>query len=239
VEDLTGRLDLDSKEATMKPRKILLDIATQRDFFVPSGNCYTPKARSVAAQIGRLFAWAAGKGVPVVSTLLRFRPGQNGPLCERPHCIDGTTGEKKLPGTVLPRRIDLGLRNVPDLPRKLFDRYQQVIFEMRQTDIFAHSPLERLITELGNATFIVCGVGVGQGIAEAVIGLRTRGFPVILASDAVIDTERPDQYMPYERMEAKGALLLPTAKIIAPPQRPRRRARAAAKFNSRCSGRTT
>jgi nicotinamidase-related amidase len=199
--------------------RILLDIETQRDFFVPGGSCYRSGATEAADQVYRLFQWAKEQSVPVISTVLRVRDGL-GPLSATPHCADGTDGERKLSRTVLPRRVNLGLLNTTDLPGELFARYQQAIFEKRQTDIFAHARLERLITEIREATFVICGAGVAHGIVQAAVGLRSRGFGVIVAEDAIVDLGHPLAAMARLRMEAKGAIFAPTSEIIAP--RPRK-----------------
>lgn len=204
----------------MTPNRVILDIETQHDFFHPSGSCYRPRASEIAKNIYRLIRSARKRRVPVISTVLRVRPGELGPLATVPHCIEGTPGEMKLTRTLLSRRINFGLRNITDLPPGLFRQYQQVIIEKRNTDIFKHARIERLITELPATTFIVCGAGVGQGIAQAVIGLRSRGFGVIVARDAVLMTGGPQYILPLERMEAKGAILLPTSKIVLPVRRP-------------------
>ncbi len=208
----------------MSPNRIILDIETQRDFFHPSGACYRPEASLVAKNIYRLIRTARKRRTPVLSTVLRVRPGQLGPMADTPHCVEGTPGEMKMVRTLLANRINLGLRNVTDLPRGIFRQYQQVIVEKRDTDILTHDRIERLITELPATTFIVCGAGIGQGIVQAVIGLRSRGFGVIVARDAVLATGEPYYVLPMERMEAKGAIILPTHKIILPP-RPGARAR--------------
>ncbi len=197
---------------------IILDMETQYDFFHPSGHCYTPQATAVAKNIYTLIRSARRRHVPVLSTVLRVRPGQLGPMATIPHCIEDTPGEQKMTRTLLARRIDLGLRNVTDLPPAIFTQYSQVIVEKRDTNIFTHARIERLITEASPATFIICGAGVGQGIVQAAIGLRSRGFSVIVARDAVLTTDGPAYMMPVERMEAKGAVLLDTQKIILPPR---------------------
>ena len=147
----------------MNPKRMLLDIETQRDFFAPGGACYHAGAGQAAQQIYRLFAWARYCRIPVLSTVLRVRPNGQGPLCDCSHCLEGSHGERKLSKTILSRRINLGLRNTTDLPDHLFRRYQQVIFEKRHTDIFAHARAERLITELPPVTFVLCGAGVSAG----------------------------------------------------------------------------
>jgi nicotinamidase-related amidase len=209
----------------MKHERILLDVEVQRDLFSPGGSCYTKEASSYAARIYELFSWARRQRVPVISTLLRIRGSERGPLAPIPHCVDGTDGERKLARTVLPRRINLGLRNTTDLPEDLFDDYQQAIFEKRHTDIFAHTRAERLITTLAPCTFILCGAGMARGIVEAAVGLRNRGFAVIAAEDACLGLGDPRDEMSRLRMEAKGVLFLPTKRIVTEPVAARRRSR--------------
>lgn len=207
----------------MYPERILLDVESQRDFFRLGGACYRVGAAETARRIYRLFAWARLGRIPVISTVLRVRPGESGLTCDCSHCLEGSEGEKKLPRTVLPRRINLGLRHTTDLPDHIFRRYQQVIFEKRHTDIFAHPRAERLITELPPATFVLCGAGVSAGIVQAAVGLRSRGFPVIVARDASLALTPEAAHMAYLRMEAKGVVLAPTGKILTPPRRRRHR----------------
>ena len=204
----------------MKYRRILLDIETQADFFLPGGSCYADEAAAAARNIYRLFDWARASGIAVISTVLRVRKRDVGPLAGVPHCVEGTEGEQKLPGTILPRHVDLGLQNTTDLPRRLLREYQQVIFEKRVPDSFAHPRLERLITELPPTTFVICGAGVARSIACSAIGLRSRQFGVILASDAVLDLGDELAKMACLRMQAKGVIFAPTREIVAP--RPRR-----------------
>ena len=209
----------------MKYRRILLDIDAQRDFFAPGGSCYTPSATLAAVRLYDLFRWARVEHIPVISAVLRLREGQRRIMSRRPHCVEGTGGDRKLSQTVMPGRINLGMRNCTDLPENLLSDYRQVIFERRVTNLFSHARAERLFTQIEGATFIICGAGLAHGIAQAALGLRSRGFAVIVAKDATVDLSHPLAEMARRRMETKGVLFLPTAKIIAAPcpRRGRRR----------------
>lgn len=204
----------------MSYQRFLLDIETQKDLF--RSGYLAQDTRPVTQNVRRLFDWAAENDIPVISTVLRVRPYEQGPFGPKPHCVEETRGERKLPGTVLPRRIDLGLLNSTDLSDDILVRYQQIIFEKRDTDIFKHARAERMITELGPATFVICGAGIAQGIVQAAVGLRSRGFSVILARDAVLDFDHPQARMAYLRMEAKGVIYAPTDEIVSPTRQPRR-----------------
>ena len=174
-------------------------------------------------QIRRLFAWARANRIPVISTVLRYRDGWRNPLSPPPYCIEGTKGERKITGTLMRTRINFGLLNTTDLPRNVFKRYRQVIFEKRHTDIFLHARAERLITELDGSTFIICGAGVASGIVQAAVGLSVRGSRVVVASDAVLELDDRLSEMAYLQMEAKGVIFAPICQIVAP--RPARRPR--------------
>lgn len=195
---------------------ILLDIEVQRDFFVTRGHCYTPEAATARPNIYALFDWAKKNEQPIISTVLRVPPGRVGPLAETPHCIEGTSGERKLARTVVKPYLNLGLQNTTDLPNDLFRHYRQAIFEKRNTDIFLHARAERLLSELPQVSFILCGAGVAHGIVQAAVGLRMRGFGVVLATDAVLGLDDSHAGMAYSRMNAKGVLLLKTREIIKP-----------------------
>ena len=200
----------------MTRRRILLEMEVQRDLFAPGGSCYRKDSSTVVQNIYRLVHWATGEGIPVISTLLRVPFGRRGPLADVPHCVDGTEGEHKLVRTLLPGRINFGLRNTTDLPPRLLSHYRQVVFEKRHTDIFAHSRIERLITEqIRYGVFVICGAGLAQGIFQAAIGLRSRGFYVICPTDAILHLGHPRETEALNRMAAKGVVFVPTARILA------------------------
>lgn len=206
----------------MARKRILLDMETQRDLFAPGGSCYRPDASNVAGRIYDLIRWARRRGVPIVSTVLRVRRGQTGPLANVEHCLDGTPGERKLRRTVVPGSINLGLQNITDLPPDILASFPQVIFEKRQTDIFAHARIERLIDEqIRNATVVICGAGIAHGIYQAAIGLRCRSFKVIVPYDAVLSLGHPWEANAVRRMAAKNVIFIPTRRIVPPRHRRR------------------
>ncbi|MCE5278038.1 MAG: isochorismatase family protein [Planctomycetaceae bacterium] len=198
----------------MRYDRIIMDIQAQDDFLSSSGACYLPPAAVARRNISALFRWARQDEIPVISTVLRVHPHRIGPMADVPHCVDGTAGEEKIAESILPRRINFGLRNTTDLPDNVLEKYQQVIFEMRFTDIFKHERAERLLTELNVGTFILCGAGLSQGIQQAAVGLRSRGFAVVLARDAVVALPGPGLEMALKQIQAKGVIFAPTSEIV-------------------------
>ncbi len=208
-------------EKMFEKRLILLDMETQRDFFMPGGSFYSHRAGEVRNNIYKLFDWAEDHHIPVLSSVLRVRQGELGPLGPKPHCVEATPGEQKLPRTLQHPYIDLGIRNSTDLPDGIFDLYRQVIVEKRNPDLFMHARTERLFTELEGyhgVTFIACGANVDSGMTLTLIGLRARGFSVVLAADAVVSPGRWDAAeLQIPRLYAKGVMFMKTSDIVKTP----------------------
>jgi len=203
--------------------RILLDLEVQKDFFCRMGRFYSRVNSQALKHIKELIKWAGRERIPVISTMLRISRDPPGAQ-HLPYCIEGTEGELRVPRTVLRHHIAYGTRRTTDLPEDILDRYQQVIFEKRRPNIMTNLRLERLLTQLGRfGTFIICGAGVAGGIVQAAISLRSRGFSVVLADDALADLGDPAREMAMLRMAAKGAVFCPTAKIVTPPAVPVRR----------------
>ncbi len=197
----------------------------QKDFFCRVGRFYSKANGQVLKHIKELLSWAKGQPVPVVSTMLRVYRSASG-LHYPPYCIEGTEGELRVPRTTLSNYIAFGTRRTTDLPESILDHYRQVLFEKRELSILSNLRIERLLTQLaGNATFILCGAGLADGIAKAAITLRSRRFGVILATDAVADLGDPSAEMAMRRMAAKGVVFCTTATIIKPPAPVKRKAR--------------
>jgi len=202
---------------------ILLDLHVQKDLFFPGGALYERATDRVTSNIYRLIRWARLTRTPVLSAVLLARQGRHGPFALEPHCVEDSGGEQKLPRTLLSRRIDLGLAHTADLPRDVLEQFEQVIFETRDEDVFHHQKFERLITELSSDyRFVLCGATVARGIKQAVLGLRRRGYEVIIAENAILDLRDPQTEMAWLQIMAKGARLVPTATIIRERRAPRR-----------------
>jgi len=199
----------------MDEQPVLIDVHVQKDLFLRGGSLYRPQTANVTANVYRLFRWARTHRIPVISMLLQVRARRRGPFGRRRHCVEGSGGEVKPSRTLLTRRVNLGLAHTPDLPEDIFDQYQQVLFETRNVDPFAHQKFERLITELPqDRRFILCGATVASGIKQTVLGLRSRGYDVVIAEDAVLGLSEPGTNMAWLQMLAKNAEPRSTDEIV-------------------------
>jgi len=192
-------------------RRVLVDIDTQYDLFNHSAQDITVLLR----RIRRLMAWARVQHIPVISTALaRPRPENNViPPGSLNNCMEGTFGQRKISYTQLPTRIRFGAENRLDLPRNLLGQYQQIIFEKRTEDPFAHPRADRLLTELKIEEFILFGMGIDKAIKAAALGLLYRRKQVLIVTDAVNSADRRTTIMSLRQMEAKGARLVTTESL--------------------------
>jgi len=91
------------QSASSRRKQIVIDISTQRDFFLAEGKACIRNHRRVLANIRRIMAWARHKNLSVISTC-QIYPGNNGGSAID-YCIDGTEGQKKISYTLLKSRI--------------------------------------------------------------------------------------------------------------------------------------
>src|SRR5262245_50540367 len=122
-----GRAGMSSSSRGSSFDRVLVDMNTQCDFLLPKGALPVANRNHILPNIRKLMNWARNQRMPVISSLEAHRPGE--PIKGLPpHCIDRTSGQKKLPFTLMPKRIMLHGDNTIDVPFEIFRKFQQVIF---------------------------------------------------------------------------------------------------------------
>ena len=194
-----------------KRRQVLVDVNTQRDFFLAAGSVCIRNHRRVLAHVRRLMAWARANDVPIISTCEVY-PDYNGNGA--PHyCIDGTTGQLKIPYTLVRNRISFPADGSTDLPCDMLRRYQQVILHKRCVDPFDEPRIDRLLSEVCAAEFILIGASAEGAVKAAALGLLQRDKKVCVIVDAVGYHDSREAKMAFRKMEAKGARLIETRRL--------------------------
>jgi nicotinamidase-related amidase len=192
-------------------RQVLIDINTQRDFFLAEGNACTTNHRRVLANVRRVMAWARSKNIPVISTCEVY-PNDNGSSTVN-YCLDGTPGQRKLSYSLLPNRINFPADGSTDIPRDLLRRYSQVILHKRSVDPFTEPRIDRLLTELKASEFILIGATAEGAVMATALGLMQRGKTVTIVSDAVGSSDKKEAHLALRKAKAKGANLIETRKL--------------------------
>jgi nicotinamidase-related amidase len=100
-------------------KQVIIDVNTQKDFFLDDGKSRVGNRRRILIHIRRLMAMARLKHIPVIS-ISEVHPRNNG---AEDYCIDGTEGQKKLNYTVLNNHVSFAADNNTDLPVDLLRKY--------------------------------------------------------------------------------------------------------------------
>ena len=194
-------------------RRILIDINTQRDFFLAAGNACIRNHRRVLAHIRRMMAWARYENIPIISTCEVYPNNNNNGGSAINYCIDGTEGQKKISYTLLSNRTSFPADNNTDLPRDILRRYRQVVLYKRCFNPFDEPRIERLLSEIKANDFILIGASAEGAVSAMALGLLQRGRKVTIVTDAVGVHNQNKSKMAFRKVKAKGAKLIETRKI--------------------------
>jgi nicotinamidase-related amidase len=192
-------------------RHVLIDINTQRDFFLADGNACIRNHRRVLGRIRRIMAWARRRNIPIIS-ICEVYPNHNGEN-EVGYCIDGTDGQKKIRYTLLNNRTSFAAEDSTDLPTDILQQYKQIIFHKRCVDPFDEPRIERLLSEVRADEFILFGACTEGAVKATALGLLQRGKRVKVVVDASGLHNKKDAKLALRKMEAKGAKLIETKRL--------------------------
>ena len=192
-------------------RQILVDISTQRDFFLADGSACIRNHRRVLANIRRMAAWARRRNTRMISTCEVYVNNNGGSI--HSYCLDGTAGQKKIRYTLLYNRTSFPADGNTDLPIDVLRRYQQVIFHNRCPDPFDEPRIERLLSEIRADNFILMGTDAEGAVQAMALGLLQRGKKVSVVVDAVGSHDKREAELAFRKMKAKGATLIETKDI--------------------------
>lgn len=194
--------------------RVLVDLNTQCDLFLPRGALPVINRTEVLPNIRKLMNWARIEMIPIVSSLESHRPGE----CLKglpPYCVDRTSGQRKIPFTLMPRRALCVGDNTCDLPVDLFRRSQQLIFTKRTRDFLSNPKADRLLQSIDTNHLLVFGAVVEHCVKAAVLGLLTRQQRVAVVTDASGFWSASDAELAFRQVEAKGAVLVTTTELIS------------------------
>lgn len=193
---------------SVKPKQVLIDVNTQKDFLIASGKVCIRNHRRVLSHVRRIMAWARRKHIPIISVSDVY-PSDNGAT----YCIDGSDGQKKVRYTVIPNHVSFPADAQADIPGGILGQYRQVILHKRCVDPFDEPRIERLLTEAKGSEFIVIGANTEGAVMATALGLLQLGKKVCVVIDAVGSQNSRVAELALRKMKAKGARLAETKNI--------------------------
>jgi nicotinamidase-related amidase len=185
---------------TLKRRRILVDINTQRDFLTEQGNCCVRNHRRVLANIRRIMAWSRLKNIKVISTSMVIDRA-NGRKC----CIAGTPGQQKISYTLRNQRMAFPADGSTDRPRDVLKQYDQIILHTRCGNPFEEPRADRVLSEIKADEFIIIGTLTEEAVKHTALGLLARRKNVTFINDATGYIDKNTSEIAARQIEAKGA----------------------------------
>jgi nicotinamidase-related amidase len=194
--------------------RIILDMNTQYDLFLPRGLMPVVNRADALPNIGRIMKWAREIPVPVLSSLecRRIEASARGLPA---YCIDRTLGQQKVPITLLPTRIIVQDDETANVSPNLFTNYQQVVLIKRSRDFLSNPKVDRLFHALSVHHVFVIGAVTEYSVTPTVIGLLARGDRVAVVTDACGTWSSDAGEQAMRQMAAKGAVLVTTDELIS------------------------
>jgi nicotinamidase-related amidase len=193
-------------------RRVIVDVDTQRDFFLAEGMACVRNHRRILANIRRLMAWARTYNVRIISTAQIYRNGNGNP--DKGHwCVEGTDGIRKIHYTLVKKRKSYAADGYTDFSKEVLKENDQLILFKRCADPFKEPRAERILTELKADEFIVIGASVEDAVKATVLGLLQRGKRVSIVVDAVGSHDKHAADIAFRQMQAKGARLIETRSL--------------------------
>jgi len=190
---------------------VLIDISTQKDFFLAGGNACIRNHRRVLEHVRRVMAWARRRNISIISTN-EVHPNNNGANAIN-YCIDGTEGQKKIRYTLLSNRVSFPADGSTDLPTDILRQYRQIILHQRCVDPFDEPRIDRLLSEVRANEFVLIGASAEGAVKATALGLLQRGKKVSVVVDAVGSHNKRDAKLALRKMSAKGARLIETKRL--------------------------
>jgi nicotinamidase/pyrazinamidase len=192
-------------------KTVFVDVDTQLDFLYPAGALYVPGAEGIVPAVERLNRYAAGHGIPVLSTADAHTEDDPEFAAWPPHCIAGTTGQHKAAATLLDKRVVVPNRD-DDVS---LQGAEQIILEKQTIDAFATRNLTRVLKTLSADRFVVYGVVTEICVLCASRGLLAAKSQVVVVADAVKELRSEEAARALDEIRALGGTVSSLSEICA------------------------
>lgn len=203
----------------MKRPVAFVDVDTQFDFMDPKGNLYVPGAEKLLPNLEQLTRWAVEHSVPIVASADAHAPDDLEFEDFPPHCVAGTSGQKKLHETLGNRPLFIENRplelRIPMIEQAGVLRYDQYVLEKQTFSLFNNVNAEKILRRIAPRKYVVYGVATEYCVKANVLDLLERGAMVEVVEDAIAAVTEEAGRAAREEMEAKGARFVSLKDVLA------------------------
>ncbi len=185
-------------------KRIVVDVDTQRHFFLDNGRVCVHNHHQVLANIRRVMAWIRMEDVGMISTMQIY----SAPKMYNDFLNTGNENQKKLTYTLRNRYTSLDATDSTDLPPAILERYNQVILMKRCFDPFAEPRADRVLSELEAEEFILIGAAAEGAVKATALGLLNRRKNVTVLVDAIGSYDKFAGEVAFRQLWERGARLI-------------------------------
>ena len=194
---------------TLRRKRVLVDIDTQRDCFIAGTADCIKNHRRVLANIRRIMAWARLKNIRQISTARDFHFEHSGAQQQTNNADLG-----KISYTIRAERKIYSADGSTDLARDILRDYDQVILHKRCDNPFKEPRADRMLSELRADEFLIVGGLTETSVKATVLGLLARKKYVTVLTDAIGCRDRQAAEVALRQMQAKGAKLVEVKSLL-------------------------
>jgi len=190
---------------TLRRKQVIIDVDTQRHFFLNTSMIRVQNHREVLNNIKKTVKWAQLKNVRMVSTLQLCDYEE---YCRNFYLADEC--QKKLSCTLFHKRTSIDATRSTDLSPTILEDYNQVIVHKRCFDPFEEPLVDRMLSELQAENFILIGATTEGAVKATALGLIRRRKNVTVLVDAVGSYNRYAGRVTLRLLWQRGAKLTTT-----------------------------
>ena len=194
---------------TLRWRHIIIDVDTQRHFFLNGSIIRVRNSRGVLTNIRRVVKSVQLSDIRTISTLQ---------ICNyNDYCHSfylPAECQKKLDGTLFNRRVRFDASNCTDMSPEILERYRQVIFSKRCFDPFEEPRVDRMLSELQADEFVLLGAPTEGAVKATALGLLRRQKNVTVLVDAVGSCNTTAGQVTLRLLSERGAKLTSTSMFL-------------------------
>lgn len=204
---------------------IFWDVDTQYDFMKADGKLYVPDAEHIIPNLKRLTDYAHGHGIRIIASADDHAPGHR-ELSETPnfkdtfppHCMHGTTGQKKIPETAL--REPLVIEPAREDPARLAERVRthrgDILFHKHEFDVFTNPNVLPVVDALAPEDVVLYGVALDVCDRYAIEGFLEHrpNIRLFAVTDAMKPIDRDAAEQMLREWGDEGVRLVKTSEVV-------------------------
>lgn len=194
----------------LRQRQIVVDVDTQKHFFLDNSPVCVQDHLCVLANIRRVMAWVRMRHIHMVSTVQIFPRN----VIYHNSNIAGGLSLKKINCTFHNKHISFDATDYADLPGRILEQYDQIILHKRCFDPFEEPRADRILTESEADEFILIGAPTEGAVRATALGLLHRQKKVTVLVNATGSLNVASGKVALRHMRAKGARLTDTKAFL-------------------------